>query len=98
MRHMMTRCRRHHSCRIMTGCRGAGKNGRMTRTFGVISHRRRQTVDAQNDKSRMRIANEYLVEGMPERNGDGFGRPWHSNMQVENFFDILDLGGGGEEI
>ncbi|KAI5329079.1 hypothetical protein L3X38_028476 [Prunus dulcis] len=46
----------------------------------------------------MRIANGYLVEGMPKRNGDGFGRLWHSNRQVEDFFDILDLDGGGEEI
>ncbi|KAL5552524.1 hypothetical protein UlMin_039925 [Ulmus minor] len=27
------------------------------------------------------------LEGIPERSGDGFGRPWHSNREVENPFD-----------
>lgn len=50
-------------------------------------------LSEDNLVSPMRIANGYLVEGMPERNGDGFGRPWHSNRQVEDFFDRCDRGG-----
>uniref|UniRef100_A0A5B7BMW4 Putative F-box protein SKIP14 n=1 Tax=Davidia involucrata TaxID=16924 RepID=A0A5B7BMW4_DAVIN len=45
--------------------------------------------------SPMRIANEYLVEGNPERNSDAFVRPWLSN--VEDCFDYgrdrVDRGG-----
>lgn len=35
----------------------------------------------------MRIANGYLVEGVSERNGDGFGRSWISSRDVEDRFD-----------
>ncbi|XP_031269953.1 F-box protein SKIP14 [Pistacia vera] len=34
----------------------------------------------------MRIANGYLVEGIPEKNGDGF-KNWHSNREMEDCFD-----------
>ncbi|KAJ7957618.1 F-box protein SKIP14 [Quillaja saponaria] len=37
--------------------------------------------------SPIRIANGYLVDSIPERNGDGFGKPWHSNRDVGDFFD-----------
>ncbi|KAM0962077.1 hypothetical protein ACFX13_021681 [Malus domestica] len=44
-------------------------------------------LSEDNLVSPMRIANGYLVEGMPERNGDGFGRLWHSNREVDGCFD-----------
>ncbi|XWS34630.1 hypothetical protein CRYUN_Cryun21dG0054500 [Craigia yunnanensis] len=37
--------------------------------------------------SPMRIANGYLVEGIPEKNGDGFSKSWHLNREMENCFD-----------
>ncbi|KAL5826994.1 hypothetical protein ACOSQ3_018839 [Xanthoceras sorbifolium] len=37
--------------------------------------------------SPMRIANGYPVEGMPERNGDGFAMNWHSNQEMDDCFD-----------
>ncbi|GLT38383.1 hypothetical protein SLA2020_126390 [Shorea laevis] len=36
----------------------------------------------------MRIANGYLVDGRPDQNnGDSFCRSWHSNGEIEGFFD-----------
>lgn len=32
----------------------------------------------------MRISNGYIVEGIPDKSGDGFGKAWH---EVENCFD-----------
>ncbi|XP_012479231.1 F-box protein SKIP14 [Gossypium raimondii] len=37
--------------------------------------------------SPMRIANGYLVEGIPERNGDGCSKSWFSNLELEGCFD-----------
>ncbi|KAE8730153.1 Restriction endonuclease [Hibiscus syriacus] len=37
--------------------------------------------------SPMRIANGYLVEGIPEWNGDGCSKHWFSNHQLEDCFD-----------
>ncbi|KAK8363289.1 hypothetical protein V6Z12_A03G152600 [Gossypium hirsutum] len=37
--------------------------------------------------SPMRIANGYLVEGIPERNGDGCSKSWFSNHELEGCFD-----------
>jgi len=37
--------------------------------------------------SPIRIANGYLVEGLPETNGDGFGKSWLSNREVDDPFD-----------
>lgn len=37
--------------------------------------------------SPIRIANGYLVEGLPEKNGDGFGKTWLSNLEVDDRFD-----------
>ncbi|KAE8023628.1 hypothetical protein FH972_009303 [Carpinus fangiana] len=37
--------------------------------------------------SPIRIANGYLVEGLPEKNGDGFGKTWLSNREVDDRFD-----------
>ncbi|KAK0575009.1 hypothetical protein LWI29_032545 [Acer saccharum] len=37
--------------------------------------------------SPMRIANGYPVEGIPERNGDGFAMNWHSNREMDDCFD-----------
>ncbi|XVE92233.1 hypothetical protein REPUB_Repub01dG0079300 [Reevesia pubescens] len=37
--------------------------------------------------SPMRIANGYLVEGIPEKNGDGCLKSWHLNHEMENCFD-----------
>ncbi|GFZ21173.1 ribonuclease inhibitor [Actinidia rufa] len=44
-------------------------------------------LSEDNLVSPMRIANGCLVEGIPERSGDGFVRPWHSNRDVEDCFD-----------
>ncbi|KAF5945230.1 hypothetical protein HYC85_015458 [Camellia sinensis] len=50
----------------------------------------------------MRIANGYLVEGIPERSGDGFVRPWHSNRDVVDCFDYgrdrVDTSGSPEAV
>ena len=37
--------------------------------------------------SPIRIANGYLAEGMLDKNGDGFCKPWHSNREVADCFD-----------
>lgn len=37
--------------------------------------------------SPMRIANGYLVEGIPEKNGDGYAKNWHSNREIDDCFD-----------
>jgi hypothetical protein len=37
--------------------------------------------------SPIRIANGYLVEGLPEKNGEGFGKTWLSNREVDDRFD-----------
>ncbi|KAB2041864.1 hypothetical protein ERO13_D02G155100v2 [Gossypium hirsutum] len=37
--------------------------------------------------SPMRIANGYLLEGIPERNGDGCSKSWFSNLELEGCFD-----------
>lgn len=39
----------------------------------------------ENLVSPMRIANGYLVEGIPEKNGDGFAKSW--NTEMEDCFD-----------
>ncbi|XP_022725198.1 F-box protein SKIP14-like [Durio zibethinus] len=45
--------------------------------------------------SPMRIVNGYLVEGIPEKNGDGCWRSWHLNHEMEDCFDHgRDRGGG----
>ncbi|XP_024193422.1 F-box protein SKIP14 isoform X2 [Rosa chinensis] len=44
-------------------------------------------LSEDNLVSPMRIHNGYLADGISERNGDGFGRPWHSNRDVEDPFD-----------
>ncbi|KAM5568113.1 hypothetical protein ABKV19_015930 [Rosa sericea] len=44
-------------------------------------------LSEDNLVSPMRIHNGYLADGVSERNGDGFGRPWHSNRDVEDPFD-----------
>uniref|UniRef100_A0A2N9FS35 F-box domain-containing protein n=1 Tax=Fagus sylvatica TaxID=28930 RepID=A0A2N9FS35_FAGSY len=50
----------------------------------------------------MRIANGYIVEGIPEMNGDGFGRQWLSSRDVEDQFDygrdICDRSGSQESV
>ncbi|XWS63804.1 hypothetical protein CRYUN_Cryun06bG0133400 [Craigia yunnanensis] len=44
--------------------------------------------------SPMRIANGYLVEGIPEKNGDGCSKSWLSNHEMEDCFDYgRDRGG-----
>ncbi|OMO81416.1 hypothetical protein COLO4_23604 [Corchorus olitorius] len=35
----------------------------------------------------MRMANGYLVEGITEKNGDGYSKSWHSNLEMEDCFD-----------
>lgn len=37
--------------------------------------------------SPMRIANGYLVEGIPEKNGDGYAKNWHLNQEIDDCFD-----------
>lgn len=45
-------------------------------------------LSEDNLVSPMRIANGCLVDGIPERSGDGFVRPsWHSNRDIEGCFD-----------
>lgn len=45
-------------------------------------------LSEDNLVSPMRIANGCLMEGIPERSGDGFVRPsWHSNRDIECCFD-----------
>ncbi|XP_052186621.1 F-box protein SKIP14-like [Diospyros lotus] len=44
-------------------------------------------LSEDNLVSPMRIANGCLMEGIPERGGDGFASPWHSNRDVEDCFD-----------
>ncbi|KAJ7945504.1 F-box protein SKIP14-like [Quillaja saponaria] len=50
----------------------------------------------------IRIANGYLVDSIPERNTDGFGKPWHSNRDVGDCFDYgkdrCDRGGCQESV
>lgn len=59
-------------------------------------------LSEDNLVSPMRIANGYLVEGIPERSGDGFVRPWHSNRDVEDCFDYgrdrVDRSGSPESV
>lgn len=51
--------------------------------------------------SPIRIANGYLVEGILDKNGDGFCKPWHSNREVADCFDYGrdrdDRGGSQQE-
>ncbi|XP_010248857.1 PREDICTED: F-box protein SKIP14 [Nelumbo nucifera] len=50
--------------------------------------------------SSIRIANGYVVEGIPEKRGDGFGKPRHFNWEFENSYDyVRDRGerGGSRE-
>ncbi|XVF85168.1 hypothetical protein PTKIN_Ptkin17bG0096600 [Pterospermum kingtungense] len=44
-------------------------------------------LNEDNLISPMRIANGYIVEGIPEKNGDAFSKPWLSNQEMENFFN-----------
>ncbi|GAV80363.1 hypothetical protein CFOL_v3_23824 [Cephalotus follicularis] len=54
-----------------------------------FSHRPifRGPLTEDNLVSPMRIANGYLVEGIPENNVDGFTKPWHSNREIDDSFD-----------
>lgn len=50
--------------------------------------------------SPIRIANGYLVEGILDKNGDGFRKPWHSNREVSDCFDYgrdRDERGGSQQ-
>ena len=47
-------------------------------------------LSEENLVSPIRIANGYLLDGISEKNGDSFGRPWHSNREVENPFGYGD--------
>ncbi|XP_022732874.1 F-box protein SKIP14-like [Durio zibethinus] len=50
----------------------------------------------ENLVSPMRIGNGFLVEGIPEKNGDGFSKSWHSNCEMDNCFDYgRDYSGDG---
>lgn len=50
-------------------------------------------VTEDNLVSPMRITNRYLVEGIPDKNGDGCSRSWHSNFDMEGCFDYgRDMG------
>ncbi|KAI5323733.1 hypothetical protein L3X38_032805 [Prunus dulcis] len=60
-RRMMAGCRRH-SRRMMAGCRRALKKGRTTEAFCVVSHRRRQTVDAQNGLAK--VESNLVMRGL----------------------------------
>lgn len=59
-------------------------------------------ISEDNLASPIRIANGYLVEGIPEKNGDGFGKSWHSNRDVEDTFaygrDRCERGGSQESV
>lgn len=44
-------------------------------------------LSEDNLVSPIRIANGYLVEGIAEKHGDGFGKPWLLNREVEDPFD-----------
>ncbi|XP_015894423.2 F-box protein SKIP14 [Ziziphus jujuba] len=59
-------------------------------------------ISEDNLVSPIRMANGYLVEGIPEKNGDGFGKPWHSNRDVEDHFaygrDRCERGGSQESV
>ncbi|KAF3431108.1 hypothetical protein FNV43_RR25838 [Rhamnella rubrinervis] len=59
-------------------------------------------ISEDNLVSPIRIANGYLVEGIPEKNGDGFGKSWHSNREVEDPFaygsDRCERGGSQESV
>ncbi|KAA8533262.1 hypothetical protein F0562_033205 [Nyssa sinensis] len=59
-------------------------------------------LSEDNLVSPMMIANGYLVEGIPERNSDGFGKPWFSNREVDDCFDYgrdrVDRGGSPDSV
>lgn len=59
-------------------------------------------ISEDNLVSPIRIANGYLVEGIPEKNGDGFGKSWLSNREVEDPFaygsDRYERGGSQESV
>lgn len=59
-------------------------------------------LSEENLVSPIRIANGCFLEGIPERNHDGFGSPWHSNWEVENPFDYgrdrFESGGSQESV
>ncbi|XP_059633583.1 F-box protein SKIP14-like [Cornus florida] len=59
-------------------------------------------LSEDNFVSPMRIADGYLVEGIPERNEDSFVRPWHLNREVEDCLDYgrdrIDRGGSPESV
>ncbi|XP_043707212.1 F-box protein SKIP14-like isoform X2 [Telopea speciosissima] len=52
--------------------------------------------------SSIRIANGYVVEGIPDKNGDGFGKPRRFNWEIEDSYDCrrdrADRGGPREPI
>lgn len=47
-------------------------------------------LSEDNLVSPMRIANGYLVEGIQERNRDGFSRQWPSSREVQDRGDNMD--------
>lgn len=59
-------------------------------------------MSEDNLVSPIRIANGCLVEGIPEKNGDGFGKSWHSTREVEDPFaygrDRCERGGSQESV
>ncbi|PPD79739.1 hypothetical protein GOBAR_DD23346 [Gossypium barbadense] len=55
-----------------------------------FSHRPVVPAHLTEDRvSPMRIVNGYLVEGIPQKNGDGYLESWHSNCERE---DCIDYG------
>ncbi|KAJ4972714.1 hypothetical protein NE237_005888 [Protea cynaroides] len=52
--------------------------------------------------SSIRITNGYVVEGIPDKNGDGFGKPRRFNWEIEDSYDCrrdrVDWGGPLEPI
>ncbi|XP_008444416.1 F-box protein SKIP14-like [Cucumis melo] len=44
-------------------------------------------LSEDNLVSPMRIANGYIVEGIPENNAEGCGKPWHRGREVDGCFD-----------
>nr|DAD34329.1 TPA_asm: hypothetical protein HUJ06_004969 [Nelumbo nucifera] len=60
------------------------------------------TPSEDNLLSSVRIANGYVVEGIPEKSADSFAKPWRFNWEFENSYDYTrdraDRGGSCEPI
>lgn len=54
-------------------------------------------LSEDNLVSPMRISSGFLVDGVPERNSDVYGMPWHINQEVEDCLDFREdtCEGGG---